>query len=339
MKTKYFAMIAAAMVLASCGGKQEANNQGTIAEELPQVKIAQVENVDVPQTEQYTAIVESEIKNNISPNAPRRIEKILCEVGDHVTKGQVLVELDKRNLDQLKYQIDNMLIEFNRVEQLFNIGGVSKSEYDNMKTQVDVLRSQYAQLEENTRLIAPISGVVTARNYDNGDMFGAMPVLTIEQTNPVKMLCNVSEDHYKDVKVGQSVDIELDAYEGEHFNGRVTIVYPTINAATHTFPVEVTINNDSQKVRPGMFARATINYGSKNHVVVPDEALVKQIGAGDRYVYVFNADSCTVSYNRVELGRHLDDKYEIISGVNPGDYIVIAGQARLANGRKVEVVE
>ena len=86
-----------------------------------------------------------------------------------------------------------------------------------------------------------------------------------------------------------------------------------------------------------MFARATVNFGDVNHVLVPDIALVKQIGAGDRYVYVYKDGK--VSYNKVELGKHIGDKYEIISGVNAGDEVVIAGQSRLANGREVEVVK
>jgi multidrug efflux pump subunit AcrA (membrane-fusion protein) len=86
-----------------------------------------------------------------------------------------------------------------------------------------------------------------------------------------------------------------------------------------------------------MFARATVNFGSQHHVLVPDQALVKQIGAGDRYVYVYKDGK--VSYNKVEVGKHLGEQYEIISGVNPGDEVVIAGQTRLANGREVEVVK
>ena len=229
-------------------------------------------------------------------------------------------------------------MEFARTQQLYQVGGASKAEYDNAKMQLDVLSTQYKQFAENTQLVAPISGVVTARNYDNGDMYSSgQPVLTIEQTNPVKLLVNVSENYYKLMKKGMPVDIALDAYDGEAFTGKVTIVYPSIDVNTHTFPVEVTISNPAQKVRPGMFARATINYGSANHVIVPDEAIVKQVGAGDRYVYVYKGGK--VSYNKVELGQHIGTSYEIVSGVNPGDEVVIAGHSRLANGKEVEVVK
>jgi len=347
---KYLVMAMAAMLVVSCNKKKD---DAALMNQVSQVKLTTVRSADIPQTETYSGTVESDVKNNITPNMSLRIEKILVEVGDNVAKGQCVVRLDQSSFDQLKLNIanqktvlENSQTDFNRIEQLYKVGGVSKAEYDNAKvtlqsqqTQLNVLKSQLAQVTKNTTLYAPISGVVTARNYDNGDMYSGTPILTIEQTNPVKLIVNVSEEHYKEVKVGQSVDVAVDAYTGESFQGKVTIKNPSVDPATHTFPVEITISNQSQKVRPGMFARATINYGDKNHVLVPDEALVKQIGAGDRYVYVYDAKTQTVSYNKVDLGQHIGNDYEILSGVNPGDQVVIAGQARLANGKKVEVVK
>ena len=332
---KTLSLVALALLAFACKSEDKA---GTAQQAKVQVKIAKVTSEDIPQTETYTATVESDVKNNIAPNTPYRIEKIYVDVGDNVRKGQVLVQLDANNLQQLKLQVENQKIEFNRTSQLYQVGGASKTEYDNAKLQLDVLSTQLKQLMQNTQLVAPISGVVTARNYDSGDMYSnTNPILTIEQTNPVKVMVNISEVYYKQVFKGMPVDIQLDAYEGETFYGKVTIVYPTIDQSTHTFPVEVTISNPDQKVRPGMFARATVNFGDKNHVLVPDEALVKQIGAGDRYVYVYKGGK--VSYNKVELGKHIGTKYEILSGVNPGDDVVIAGQSRLANGKEVEVVK
>ncbi len=334
---KTLSLGALALLAVACGNKSDDKEAGTAQQEKVQVKIAKVTSEDVPQTETYTATVESDVKNNIAPNTPYRIEKIYVEVGDRVRKGQVLVQLDASNLRQLKLQLENQKVEFNRTEQLYRVGGASKAEYDNAKLQLDVYSTQLKQLTENTQLVSPINGIVTARNYDDGDMYAGNPVLTIEQMNPVKVIVNISEVYYKQVTKGMPVDIQLDAYEGETFGGKMTIIYPTLDEATHTFPVEVTIDNASQKVRPGMFARATVNFGTKNHVLVPDEALVKQIGAGDRYVYVYKDGK--VSYNKVSLGKHIGYYYEILSGVNPGDDVVIAGQSRLANGREVEVVK
>ena len=335
---KYIILGTLALVMASCGNKKT-DDAAAATDALAEVKIAAVSSEVIPQTETFTATVESDVKNNISPNVAYRIERILVDVGDHVSKGQCIVQLDASSLRQLKLQIENQKLEFNRTSELYKVGGASKAEFDNAQMQLNVLQTQYAQMARNTQLFAPISGIVTARNYDNGDMYSGTPILTIEQTNPVKIIVNISENHYKDVKKGQTFDITLDAYEGEKFTGKATIISPSVDTNTHTFPVEVTINNPQQKVRPGMFARATVNFGSQRHVLVPDEALVKQIGAGDRYVYVYDAQKQTVSYNKVQLGQHIGSKYEIFSGVADGQQVVVAGQTRLANGKKVKVVK
>ncbi len=335
-KLTIIASLLAVTAFTACNSSEKEAKQ-TQTDSRPEVKIAEVQVQQVAQTETYTATVESDVKNNIAPNTPFRIEKIYVEVGDQVRKGQTLVQLDASNLRQLELQIENQKVEFNRTSQLYAVGGASKAEYDNAKMQLDILSTQYQQLVQNTRLVAPVSGVVTARNYDNGDMYGGQPILTIEQLNPVKLIINVSEIYYKSVTLGMPIEVELDAYPDEVFAGKVSIVYPTVDQTTHTFPVEVTLANSSQRVRPGMFARATINFDDIERVMIPDMALVKQVGAGDRYVYTYKDGK--VSYDRVELGKHIGDQYEIIEGVEPGAQVVVAGQSRLANGKEVKVVE
>ncbi len=326
--------ISSVLVITSCGNKEK--NAAKI-DEKPEVKIAKVEQQNVPQTETYTATVESDIKNNIAPNTPYRIEKIYVEVGDRVSKGQVLVQLDASNLRQLKLQVENQKVEFNRTNQLYTVGGASKAEYDNAKMQLNILSTQYNQLVQNTQLASPVSGVVTVRNYDNGDMYSGNPILTIEQLNTVKLIINVSEVYYKDIHVGMPLEIELDAYPDEVFAGNVSIVYPTINQTTHTFSVEVSVPNKDQRVRPGMFARATISFSNVERVLVPDGSIVKQVGAGDRYVYTYKNGK--VSYDKVVLGKHIGEQYEIKEGIVPGSMVVIAGMSRLANGKEVKVVK
>ena len=360
-------LLSMAVMLAACNQKKDetAANPQAAKDAKPEVKIEQVFAQNVAQTETYAGTVESNIKNSISPNAPYRIKKIYYDVGDYVKKGAVVVDLDKTSVSQSNIQIENQKlaienarlqmenqqVEFNRTAELYNIGGVSKSEYDgaklmydqtviayeNAQKQLGVLRSQTGLLEENTRLVAPMDGIVTARNYDDGDMYASLPVLTIEQTNPVKLIIKVSEQYYGIVKEGMGADVSLDAYPDQLFRGTVVTIYPTIDQITHTFPVELFMSNDKQQIRPGMYARARLNMSSSVHVMVPDIAVVKQIGAGDRYVYVYKDGK--VSYNKVEIGQHVGDKFEIISGVEDGDMVVVAGMARLANGKEVEVVK
>ena len=334
------ALLVAAMLGACSGGEEmKAETAAETVVEKPAVKLATVTSRDVEQVGEYTATVEAEAKNNIAPTAPGRISKIFVEVGDYVRKGQKLVQMDAANLNQLKLQLDNEEKEFNRVDELYKVGGASKSEWDAAKTSLDVRRTAYNNLLENTQLVSPLNGIVTARNFDNGDLYTStqMPVLVVEQITPVKLMVNVSEPNFPKVSKGMPVKIKLDVYGDEEFEGKVSLVYPTIDPATHTFPVEVVLNNANQRVRPGMFARVTMNFGTKNHVVVPDMAVVKRAGSGDRFVYVYNNGK--VSYNKVELGRRIGTEYELISGVENNSQVVIAGQTRLADGVEVEVIQ
>ena len=328
--------VLALFLLVACGGKKD--EASVTVEEKPKVKLAKVSARPVDQIYEYTATVEAEIKNNIAPSSPVRIDKILVEVGDYVTKGQMLVKMDQTKLVQSKLQLENQRAEYNRINELFKIGGVSESEWEATRMTMDVQESSYNNLLENTTLLSPIGGVVTVRNYDDGDLYdGITPVLTIEQITPVKIVINVSESYFPLIKKGSSVDVRLDVYKDEVFEGKVSLIYPTVDPATRTFPVEIQLPNIKKKVRPGMFARATLNFGTEDHVVVPDIAIIKQIGAGDRYVYVY--ENGKVNYSKVELGRRMGDQYELLSGVEDQALVVIAGQARLTNGVEVEVEE
>ena len=339
MKRNVFSLAALAMtaLLAACGGKGETVQTAAAPVEVvkPAVKVAQVSVRPVDQVRDYVGTVQAEVKNNIAPQAPGRIAKIFVEVGDHVTKGQKLVQMDAANLQQLTLQIENQKVDFARIKELYAVGAVSKAEFDNMKMSLEVAETQYKNIMENTQLLSPIDGIVTARNYDNGDLYAGAAILTVEQIRPVKLMVNVSENYYSKVKKGDKAAITLDALPGETFTATVSLKYPTINAATHTFPVELTLTNKDEKVRPGMFARAQINFGTENHVVVPDVAVVKQPGSGERFVYLY--DNGKVNYVKVELGQRLGDAYELLGGIADGTTVVIAGQNRLTDGAEVRV--
>lgn len=257
-KTFQIAALLVVALLSACSGGEE-KKEGTQEEAAqlnkPVVKLASVTSREVEQIEEYTATVEAEAKNNIAPTSPGRIDKIFVEVGDYVSKGQKLVQMDAASLKQLKLQLENEETEFKRVDELYKVGGASKSEWDAAKTTLDVRRTSYNNLLENTQLLSPLNGVVTARNFDNGDLYSsvATPVLVVEQITPVKLLINVSEPYFPRVKKGMDVSVKFDVYGDEVFEGKISLVYPTIDATTHTFPVEVKLTNTNKRVRPGMF--------------------------------------------------------------------------------------
>ena len=341
MKTMFRTMsVAAAVVLAvSCGNSKGNKAEVAVVETDPTVAVTQVSVREVPQEETYTSTIQAYVKNNIAPQTAGRISRILVDVGDNVKKGQVVAEMDQTQLAQIELQLKNNETEYNRLKELYEVGGLSKSDLDAIEMAYNVSKTQYNNLKENATLVSPINGVITARNYDAGDMYAmSAPIYTVEQIVPVKLLVGISETDYTKVKKGDSVEITADALPGQTFNGKVRKIYPTVDPATRTFTVEVVIDNGNSVLRPGMFARAKVNFGMNNSVVIPDVAVVKQQGSGERFVYVLNEDN-TVTYQKVVLGRRMGAEYEVLEGLSDGAKVVTGGMIRLKDGIKVIVNE
>ena len=304
----------------------------------PNVEVAVAQARNVPQEAIYASTVEAYAVNNIMPQQGGRIRKINVEVGDYVSRGQVLAEMDRLQLDQLALQIQNDEIEYQRLKSLYEEGGVSQRDFETAELSYKLRKTNYKNLEENTILRSPVTGFVTARNFDAGDMFGmSAPLFTVQQVVPVKLHVGISETEYARVKKGDQVTLTVDALPGRSFTGKVGRLFPTIDPLTHTFKAEVVVPNADKALRPGMYARVTVNFGDRLSVVVPDQCLVKQEGTGTRFIYVLQADG-SVSYVPVKTGRHMGSEYEIIEGLSDGQTVVVKGQAALKDGVKVNVL-
>ena len=340
------------LVIVLCGSSCSGDKASADTEEKkPVVKVEKVFNRDVVQVGNYTATVEPELINNISTSTPNRIKEILVDEGFNVQKGQVIAILDDVNITSYEIQVanakanlDNVRQNYDRAVELLRIGGGTQQNVDQMKLQLTNAENSLLAAErtlknvkENTVLTTPISGVVTARNYDPGDMTGGLPIATVAQVNPLKIIINVPESELSKVRKGMPASITFDTYGDEVFEGKVTMVSPTVDTNTRTFGVEIGLQNSAGKVLPGMFGRVKLELGSANHVVVPDRSIVKQPGSANQYVYVYHDGN--VYYNKVELGQRLGDAYELLSGVNPGDTVVVTGQNKLADGIPVEITQ
>jgi RND family efflux transporter MFP subunit len=339
MKTsvKFFSLLMVAGLMIACGPKEKPLAESEVVAK-PAVQLLQVHQRTVNQVVEFTATVEPVVKNNINPTAPGRVRSIFVEVGDQVVKGQKLAQMDAVNLMNSENQLENLRRNFQRIKELFAVGGASQQELDNATLQLTMAETNLKNLQENTLLLSPVTGIITARNYDSGDMYaGQMPILTVMQINPVQTKINISETYFSKVTKGMPVTVKLDVYPGEEFTGKVKLVYPTIDERTRTFPVEIEMANPGLKIRPGMFARVGVNFGQVQRVVVPDRAIVKIPGTGTRYVYTYKDGR--VSFKEVEIGRRMGTEYELISGVNNGEQVVVTGQSKLNDGMEVAVVK
>lgn len=328
------------LITAACGNRPKNTQEARGEEGDEAVKIYTFTAVskDVPQTEVYATIVQANIINNIAPLSVSRIQKMNVEIGDFVSKGQILAEMDKVQLQQARLKLANDSTEFGRIKGLYKEGGVAKSDFEARELALKVSASSYSNLYENTVLKSPVSGVITARNYDTGDLFSmSKPIYVVQQISPVKLLVGVSESDYTKVHKGDKVSITTDAIPGTEFNGIVNRVHPTIDPASHTFITEIIVPNKDRVLRPGMYAKVRITFGVNHSVIVPDEAVTKMQGSGQRAVYIVQEDG-TVKSSPVTLGKHFDTYYEVLEGVKEGEVVATKGGFSLKNGSKVKVL-
>lgn len=333
-----FLPLVALLSMGACSGKADkAADAESQQEAIPNVRVEDVKVVPVDQLSNFTATIEADAINNIAPAMGGRIRRIHVDVGARVGRGQTLVTMDAASYNQQQTQIATLKRDYERYLELYEVGGISKQQLEQLKSQLDVAQTALNNVSENTVLKSPISGVVTARNYDPGDVAAGLPILTVQSMNPVKVIVNVSESFYSQVTKGMEAQIAIDALGDETFTGKVSLLHPTFDPVSHTFPVEIQVSNPEMRIRPGMFARVSMNFGTNERPLISDLAVLKQSGSNERYVFVENNGK--IKYQVVELGTRVGDKYEIVSGLQQGDRVLVSGHQSLTDGATVKVVE
>lgn len=325
------------MSLTSCssGSAEKGATDTTSTDSVRLVEVSPVTRTELSLSQDFTAQLEAKTLNNISAQAGGRLKQLLVKVGDRVSAGQVVARLEATQSSQLQIQLSDAQTNFTRMDELYKVGAVSKAQWDQAKSAVDQAKLAYANAAENTTLRSPISGFVTAKNYDNGDMTSpTLPVVVIQQIAPVKAVVGVSEQYYTLLKKGMQASLQVDALGEETFVGTVANVFPTLDPVTHTVSAEVEVKNADLKLRPGMYARLHIDFGSREALTIQDKAVVRQAGSGVRYVYLYQGGKAV--YRAVELGAQQGDRYEVLSGLQEGDQVITSAPSSLKDGIAVK---
>jgi efflux transporter, RND family, MFP subunit len=336
IKTLSLAVLSAGL-LASCSSSSSSKaTEEQSADTIRLVEVAPAEMRALSLSEEFTAQLEAKVINNITAQAGGRLKQLLVKVGDRVGAGQAVARMEATQASQAQIQLADAKTNFARMDELYKVGGVSKAQWEQAKSAVDQAKLAYGNAAENTVLRSPISGFVTAKNYDNGDMTSPqLPVVVIQQIAPVKAVIGVSEQYYSYLKKGAAATLSVDALGEETFSGVVTNIFPTLDPVTHTVSTEIEVANKDLKLRPGMYARVHLDFGTKEALTVPDKAIVRQAGSGARYVYVFSGGKAV--YRAVELGQQQGDLYEVVSGLNAGDQVITSAPSNLKNGLSVKL--
>ncbi|HOI32199.1 MAG TPA: efflux RND transporter periplasmic adaptor subunit [Bacteroidales bacterium] len=310
------------------------------------VKTILLEKSKVQRTTQYTSTLIPFEEVNTAPAQPGRIEKIYVEAGDHVKKDQVLVVMDRTQLTQAMLQLEDAKVNYTRMETLLKQNSISQQQYDQAKMAADLASSNVNFLKENTTLHAPFSGIITAKYYEDGEVYSGAPntesgkaaIINLQQISKLKAVVHISENYFPEIKKGMDASFTTDIYPDKVYKGRVYRVYPIINEATRTFKTEIEIDNPKEELRPGMFTRVEIQLEEIESLVVPAIAIVKQEGTNNRFIYVY--DNGKAKQIEVEIGKRINDKVEVISPeISEGMLLIVAGQARLMAGDSVTLVE
>lgn len=322
----------------SCTSKKSDNTDGK-ADSLKTVPVKTmiVKSESVNINIDYTATLVPFEEVHLAPSTPGRIEKMNVEIGDNVSAGQVVAVMDRTNLEQAKINLMKLETDYKRLDTLKKTKSIADQQYDQIKSAYEIAQNSYQFLLENTQLKAPFSGVVSGKYFEDGEIYSGAPVmsvgkpaiLSIVQINQLKALIGITANYYPLITKGMKAEVKSELYPDVAFPGEIYRIYPTIDNTTKTFTVEVKIQNNNLKLRPGMFSKISLDLGKGNAVLVPIIALVKQTGTNDMYLFV-NKNNIAVK-TQVVTGRMLDDKIEILKGINEGDEVIIVGQNKLEN--------
>ena len=325
----------AALVLISCSKEKTATEQ---EERVEQVRTTVLQPREIEREISVSANLQGYLTQNVAPSLTGKIEHIYCEVGDKKVKGSDLVRMDQTQYKTTKISLANLEIEKNRITQLLKTGSATQQQYDQIVTQYNSTKEQLDFLQTNTYVKAPFNGVISAKNYEDGELYSGQPILVLTQIDKLKALVAIPETYFPQFKAGMKLTLTSEIYPEQTFPATVEVVYPTIDASSHTFQVKIVIPNAKNLLRPGMYVTTTIGLGKANVIVAPYQAVEKLVGANDRYVFLNdNGHAKRVS---VELGQRFDQDIEIIAPeIVPGVEMVTTGQHKLVDGVKINVVE
>jgi RND family efflux transporter MFP subunit len=302
------------------------------------------------------------------------VRRWFVDIGDHVTEGQLLAELDTPDLDQQLENARKMLnqtrasleqaaaneeyaaVNAKRYQALIQEQAVSQQEVDQTRSQADIgvanvhaaqaaIAAQTATvrqleyLKSFSRLTSPYAGTITARNIDRGDLVvpgtaSGKPLYTIAISNPLRVFVQLPQPFAPEIQVGAPVTVRVKQYPGRDFAGKVTRFSGALDPATRTLTVEAQVANDAGQLFPGEYADVTLTADLAHGVAVIPAAALLFDAQGTRVATV--DASSRVHFVQVTAGRDLGQEVELVSGLTGGENVIATPAANLTEGMRVK---
>jgi HlyD family secretion protein len=376
-KRSIFIWIVLGLALLMCGcqnsdSEEKITPTGIKVVEPPTVKVVTVKRGDISVPLVATGTIFPEYESKIGPKISGTIEIVYVDEGDTVQKGQLLVQLDQKNLliavrqgqaavrvaeAQLKeaeVKGENLKKEKERLANLLKKNVISQQKYDDIDTAysmavigMEVIRAQILSSRENlamaeqnlsdTVIIAPFSGLIVKRFINQGEFVSTMPpspLFLMMNIDKVKTEIGLPEIHIAHIHLGNPVDVTVDTYPDIIFKGTVSTINPMVDPVSRAFTVKVEIPNKDHRLKPGMFARVKIYLAiHKGALIVPFKSVMKREGM----TVVFVIEGTTVRLRTVTAGITNEREIEVIDGLQEGEEVVIEGHYGMADKTTVRV--
>jgi len=350
MKKVLFALMVMVLMLSFCSKKSEVTDLKQkpllVKAELPQKgTLAKYFN--------YKGTVSAWKTANIVPDAAGRVGRILKKQGDNVSQGELLATLDMTALELMQKQArasmavaqtayQNARLNAERMKKMLENKAISQMQYENTQLALDGADTQAKSARANLDLVdytaknaymkAPFAGIIAAKNMEEGDMINPMmgmgqSILTLMDLSRVKITVDAPAEEIEKIKIGQKCLVKISSRPDEVFMGEVYSKNLAADPLSKTFKVEIKIDNPEMKIKAGVYADISIEYVRKeNAYLLPISALL----AGDKEVMV--ADNGVAHKRAVRIGEKDSTRFELLSGVYPGELVLVEGNYDLKEG-------
>ena len=307
------------------------------------VEVAKVVAAAMPQVITAVGSLRSDESVTLRPEVAGRVSAIEFKEGLPIARGTTMVRLDpainQAEVEQAKANLWLAKTKYERAIDLQKQGFISSQAKDEAENNLRLAEAAIALAEARlakTVIKAPFAGVVGLRSVSLGDYVKeGQDLVNLESIDPLKVDFRVPEVYLKQVAVGQTLEVALDALPGKTYEGKVFAINPLVDAGGRAIVIRAQVRNADTALRPGMFARVRlITKNERDTLVIPEQALVPQ--GEDQYV--FKVADGKATRVKVDTGQRRDARVEVTKGVNAGDVVVIAGQLKLRDGMPVTVV-
>ena len=339
MKKIGFIFVAVMLLAAGCSKKEEieSKNLEQIQNEngVP-VKVKTMELEDFTKFLPYNATLTGYRQSHASAMMGGRIEKIHAKVGDQVEKDQILIEFPEDapggQYVQAKSALELAEKTYNRMKKLYDLGGISLQDLDQLETQYNVSKANFDAVSQMLKVRAPISGMVTNIRVHETDNVKAETVLvTITQTDKMKAKLWATEEEVCQIKKGMNVTAK---WQDKVLSGKVKEVAIAMDIAHNAFGVDVVFDNSQMMCKSGVIGEILIKTYSTEAFVLPRK-VVKEDNEG-KYIFKVKSDKAVKSY--ITTGNE-NGSYEIVSGILAGDAVIMEGFSLVSDGKKVKIVK